>query len=232
MQLNVRLFAVAATLAVTAVAAAAQTPAAPAAGAAAAPTDVYSVMFVKAAPGQAAALAKQLQEVDPKNPMGAHFLLLRHQEGADWDYCLIQHAGTKATVEITPQPAPSGTPTMAWHDDTYVSGPSWPEFQRAMGMSGAQTGNPVYLVGVQRAVPGQRSALERSLSQRSAGDKSTGLVMTHLDGGSWQYLTLNRYASWQDLAAEQAPSQAANDAWAEVRKYSASHNDTIADRVK
>jgi hypothetical protein len=39
----------------------AQTPAA-----ASAPTDVYHVMFVKAAPGQAAALAKQLQEQDPK----------------------------------------------------------------------------------------------------------------------------------------------------------------------
>ncbi|MEP6593760.1 MAG: hypothetical protein ABJC51_08700, partial [Acidobacteriota bacterium] len=134
MKPTVQLGFIAAALAASVVGAAAQAPAAPAAAAA---TDVYSVMFVKAAPGQAVALAKQLQEVDPKNPMGSHFLLLRHQEGADWDYCLIQHAGAKATVEITPQPAPAA-PTMAWHDDTYVSGPSWPEFQRAMGMTGAQ----------------------------------------------------------------------------------------------
>ena len=51
----------------------AQTPAA------ASNTDVYHVLFAKAAPGQAAALAKELQEVDPKDPMGSHFLLLRHQ---------------------------------------------------------------------------------------------------------------------------------------------------------
>ncbi|MGH8637686.1 MAG: hypothetical protein ACREUZ_11195, partial [Burkholderiales bacterium] len=38
------------------------------------PTDVYHVMFVKAAPGQAAALGKELQQADPKDPMGAHVL--------------------------------------------------------------------------------------------------------------------------------------------------------------
>ena len=72
----------------------AQTPAAPAT------TDVYHVMFTKAAPGQAAALAKDLQQPDPKDPMTSHFILLRHQEGADWDYCLIQHVGAKASVEF------------------------------------------------------------------------------------------------------------------------------------
>jgi hypothetical protein len=65
---------------VTAVPSRAQTPAATPT-----PTDLYHVMFVKAAPGQAAALAKELQQPDPKDPMAAHFILLRHQEGADWD---------------------------------------------------------------------------------------------------------------------------------------------------
>src|SRR4029450_7663976 len=59
-------------------------------------TDVYHVLFAKAAPGQAAALAKELQTVDPKDPMGSHFLLLRHQWGDDWDYCLVQDLGTEA----------------------------------------------------------------------------------------------------------------------------------------
>lgn len=210
----------------------AQTPA-PSPAPAGAPTDVYSVTFLKAAPGQAAALAKELQVPDPKNPMAAHFLLLRHQEGADWDFCLIQHAGAKATVEIAPQAAtPAGaTPTMAWHEDTYVSGPSWPEFQKAMGLSGAAAGRPIFIVGVHRAVPGHRSDLERALAQRAPGGKSTDLMMTHLDGAPWQYLTLSRYGSWQDLAAEQA-APASGDGWSELRKYSAFHNDTIADRVQ
>ncbi len=230
MKLFVRLSLVAVALTASVVHAAAQAPAPAAAGAA---TDVYSVTFFKAAPGQATALAKELQTPDPKNPMGAHFLLLRHQEGADWDFCLIQHAGAKATVEITPQAAtPAGAAaTMAWHDDTYVSGPSWPEFQKAMGLSGAAAGHPVFIVGVHRAVVGHRSDLQKALAQRAPADKSTGLVMTHLDGASWQYLTLSRYGSWQDLAADQA-APASGDQWSELRKYSASHNDTIADRVQ
>jgi hypothetical protein len=231
MRLSIRLSVGAAVLAMAGSGVAGQTPAV--AGASAAPTDVYSVMFVKAAPGQAAALAKQLQEADPKDPMGTHFLLLRHQEGADWDYCLIQHAGAKATVEITPQAAPSGMPTMAWHEDTYVAGPSWPEFQRAMGMSGTQAGHPVYIVGVHRAAPGLRTELQTALAQRAPDAKSpsSNLVMTHLDGGSWQFLTVTRYSSWQALAAEQA-EPGTGDAWLELRKYSAFHSDTIADRVQ
>src|SRR5215510_11864502 len=88
--------------------------------------DVYHVLFAKAAPGQAAALAKELQQVDPKDPMGSHFLLLRHQWGDDWDYCLIQHLGTKASVDVT-NARPNPPPTMAWHTDSFVAGPSWGE---------------------------------------------------------------------------------------------------------
>ena len=64
------------------------------------------MLFAKAAPGQAAALAKQLQEPDPKDPMAAHFILLRHQEGADWDYCLIQHVGAKPIGRNSCSPNP------------------------------------------------------------------------------------------------------------------------------
>lgn len=211
-----------------------QTPAAgQTAAAAPADTDVYLVMFVKAAPGQAAALAKQLQQPDPKDPMSGHFLLLRHQEGADWDYCLIQHVGSKATVEITPQPAPGGPALMTSHNDTYVSGPSWGEFQRAMGMTGQASGNPVYVVGVHQAVPGHRGDLVRALRQSDPAAKgpSNDLLFTHLDGASWQYLTLSHYASWQDLGADRAKA-ATGGGWDELRKHSAAHQDTIADRVR
>ena len=103
-------------------------PAAPAAD-----TDVYHVMFVKAVPGQAAAETAELLKQDPKDPLASHLLLLRHQEGADWDYCLIQHLGPRATVTITPAgPTPTTPATRAWHNDTFVSGPSWAEFSKAM----------------------------------------------------------------------------------------------------
>jgi hypothetical protein len=205
----------------------AQTTAAPDA----APTDVYHVMFAKAAPGQAAALAKELQQQDPKDPMAAHFILLRHQEGGDWDYCLIQHVGTKTSVEIPP--TTTGTPTMAWHEDTFVAGPSWPDFQRLTGLTGNQTGNSVYVVGVHRAVPGHRDQLLKALNAPSTSKISvSSLTLRHLEGGAWQYLTITRYNSWQELGADHSASAGDTDGWLEIRQHSAYHTDTIADRVR
>lgn len=222
-------FLLAATLCAYATAGQAQTPP-PAQGAA---TDVYHVMFAKAAPGQAAALAKDLQQPDPKDPMAAHFLLLRHQEGADWDYCLIQHVGAKGSVEIPPAPAAGGTPTLAWHEDTFVSGPSWGEFQRVMGLPGDQSGQPVYVVAVQRALPGHRAQLLQALNAPATPSKVTvgNITMTHLEGGNWQYLTLEHYNSWQDFGTDRAGA-AGGKGWSDIREHSASHNDTIADRVR
>ncbi len=222
----------AAALYASATIAEAQTPPAapPPAGAA---TDVYNVMFVKAAPGQAAALEKQLQQQDPKDLMASHFLLLRHQEGADWDYCLIYHVGPKGSVEITPLPQGPEPATRAWHDDTFVSGPAWPEFQRLMGLSGDQPAIAVYVVGVHRAVPGHREQLAQALSQPGPSAKVTvnSLLMTHLEGGAWQFLTVDRYNSWQDFGADRTANPAGGKGWLDAREHSAYHTDTIADRV-
>ena len=103
----------------------------------AANTDIYHVEFVKAAPGQGLAAAAELLKQDPKATMPGHFIVLRHQEGDDWDFCVIEHLGAKASVEITPPPATPPAPIMAWHNDSFVVGPSWVEFQRAMGAAAA-----------------------------------------------------------------------------------------------
>jgi hypothetical protein len=205
----------------------AQTPA-PASG-----TDVYHVLFAKAAPGQAAALVKELQEVDPKDPMGSHFLLLRHQWGDDWDYCLIQHVGTKASVEVT-NANPNRPPTMAWHTDSYAAGPSWGELTRVMmpAASDGKSSNSVYVVAVHRAIPGHRGQLEKLLKEPRPNAKTpiATVVLTHLEGGPWNFVSIDRYGSWQDLATDAAASL--NDpGWASVRDHSAFHHDTLADRI-
>jgi hypothetical protein len=202
----------------------AQTPAA------ASGTDVYHVLFAKAAPGQAAALAKELQEVDPKDPMGSHFLLLRHQWGDDWDYCLIQHLGTKASVELT-NADPNRPPTMAWHTDSYAAGPSWGELTRAM-MPAASGSPSVYVVAVHRAIPGHRGQLEKVLKTPNPNAKApiSTVVLSHLEGGPWNFVSIDRYNSWQDVATDAAAS--ANDpGWAAVRDHSSFHHDTLADRI-
>jgi hypothetical protein len=196
--------------------------------------DLYHVHFTKAAPGQAAALGKALITPDTTAPMPDHFVVLRHQEGDDWDYVVIQHLGPKATVNSGP--APSTDPARdlrAWHTDTFVTGPSWADFTKAMG---AASPGMVYIVGVQRALPGHRDQLQKALSAAPGSKIETGnVLMQHVEGGDWTYLTITRYGSWQDLGTDRAgavadPSGAGG--WADIREHSAFHRDTIADRIK
>jgi hypothetical protein len=231
MRLSAPAITVACILAVSAPAAAQSQAAAPGT------SDIYHVHFTKASPGQAAALGKALLTPDSTSPMPDHFVVLRHQEGDDWDYMVIQHLGPKATVEAGPAPANAARDLRAWHDDTFVSGPAWGEFSKAMGSGGAAPGGMVYIVGLHRAVPGHREQLQKSLSAPGPASKiETGtILMQHVEGGDWNFLTITRYNSWQDLGADRTAAAAAPDAaggWADIRAHSAFHRDTIADRIK
>jgi hypothetical protein len=197
--------------------------------------DVYHVHFAKAAPGQAAALGDRLRTPDPKAAMPGHLLVLRHQEGDDWDYCVIQHLGTKATIDASPSPmAPAMRDQSAWHNDTFAAGPPWAEFARAMALEG-DSGSPIYIVGVQRALPGHRDQLEQLLRNPGTTKVPVGnVVLQHLEGGPWNFLTITRYNSWADLAADRSGAASATGTgpqWNDIRMHSASHHDTIADRL-
>lgn len=211
------------------------------AGASAAPqtpatgNDIYHVLFIKAAPGKAGELAKALVTPDKTEPMPDHFVVLRHQEGDDWDYVMVQHLGAKAEVSATPSPqAAAARPLIAWHDDTFASGPAWAEFTKQM----AGSGNPVYVVGVQRAVPGHRDQLLAALNAPAAAAskvQSGNVLLQHVEGGDWNFMTITRYNSWQDLGSERAAlapgASSAPGGWADIRQHSAFHRDTIADRI-
>jgi len=207
---------------------------------AAARTDVYHVHFAKAALGKAVEEADYLKTTDPKSPMAGHFLVLRHQDGEDWDYAVIQHLGTKATVEAAGTPAPAGARDLnAWHTDTFVNGPPWPEFAKAMGIdegSAAKTAGSVYVVSVYRAAPGHRDQLEKSLNQNPPGSTASGnVLMQHLEGGPWHFLTVARYNSWQDFATNEkngiADTFKPGGGWLALREHSFYHNDTLTDRI-
>jgi hypothetical protein len=207
-------------------------------GAPAAANDVYHLHFAKAAPGQAAALGKSLMTPDKTSPMPEHFVVLRHQEGDDWDYVVIQHLGAKAEVTATaPPPSDAVRALTAWHSDTFVSGPSWGEFSKEMSIGGSDAGaSLVYIVGVQRAVPGHREQLLKSLSAPGPSSKVQvgNVLLQHLEGAEWTFATITRYNSWQDFATERAAAASAGDtagSWADVRQHSAFHRDTIVDRI-
>jgi hypothetical protein len=203
-------------------------------------TDVYHINFTKAALGKAGALGDVLKKPDPKAPMPGHFMVLRHQDGDDWDYVSIEHLGTKATVEANSPPPPTSEAGLRGaHNDTFVAGPPWAEFARAMGIANqpADTAASVYRVAVYRAAPGHRDGLDKMLHQPPGKTEmiSGTVTMQHLEGGNWQYLVIDRYNSWQDFgtgeANEKAQTAKGTGGWFDVRQHAEFHTDTLTDRI-
>jgi hypothetical protein len=209
-------------------------------------TDVYHVHIAKAAVGKAAQLGDALKTQLPNAPMPGHFIVLRHQQGDEWDYLVIEHLGTKATVEAAGSPTPPAVRDLyAWHGDTFVSGPSWAEFTRAMGLSPdafGKTASSVYVVAVYNAAPGQRDQLEKFISApppptASSVPQGERVILQHLEGAPWNYLTVTRFNSWQDFATNQASSVAdtqktpGQGGWYDLRSFAAFHRDTLTDRM-
>lgn len=203
----------------------------------AARTDVYHVHFTHAAPGKANALADSLKQADPTAPMPGHTVMFRHQNGDSWDYAVIQHLGPKFTLDAArPAPAPAARDLSDWHTDTYVNGPAWADFAKAMGINEGAGKSAVYIVSVYRTVPGHREQLDTELNSQSPGDPVAGtVVMQHLEGAAWTFVAVVRYATWEDFvksetisAAEQAKG---SGGWARLRDHSSYHTDTLTDRI-
>jgi hypothetical protein len=205
-------------------------------------TDVYHVHFTKAALGKAAQLGDWLKTPNRAATMPQHFVVLRHQSGDAWDYVVITHIGPKATVEAAGTPVPPDKRDLSeWHNDTFVNGPSWEEFSRAMGIEGdsaAKTSGSVYLVSVFRPSPGHRDGLEKMLSEppsRPTDTSADNVLMQHLEGSPWTFLTIARYNSWQDFATGEKNSVAQagrkEGGWFRLRDHTAFHNDTLTDRI-
>src|SRR5437773_5641381 len=204
-------------------------------------TDVYHVHFTKAALGKATQLGDWLKTPDSSNPMPNHFIVLRHQDGDAWDYVVITHLGPKATVEAAGTAVPPDKRDLsAWHNDTFVNGPSWEEFTKAMGIDGdsaSKSSGSVYSVSYYRPAPGHREQLEKALSEApGANDTSAGnVLMQHLEGGPWTFLTIARYNSWDDFATGEKNSVAQttkkDSPWSRMREHTDYHTDTLTDRI-
>jgi hypothetical protein len=205
-------------------------------------TDVYHVHFAKAAVGKALQLGDWLKTPDPTNPMPDHFIVLRHQDGDAWDYAVITHLGPKATVEAAGTAVPPDKRDLgAWHTDTFVNGPSWEEFTRAMGIDGdskSKTAGSVYSVSYYRPAPGHREQLEKMLGElpNAADDTTAGnVLMQHLEGADWTFLAIARYNSWDDFAKGEKNSvgqtSKKDGPWNRLRDHTDFHTDTLTDRI-
>ena len=211
----------------------------PASKAAAAPkrTDVYHVFIVKAAPGKAKELQEWLKQPDPQHP-DAKGIVLRHQDGDAWDFVAIEHIGAKATVDLNgAQMTPQQRLIAEWHGDTFVGGPSWADFAKALGLDDAsKSANSVYVVSDYRAVPGHRDELEKMLSETTPGDTASGnVLLSHVEGAPWNFLGIVRYDSMEKFAEGEKSSIAQTNkgegGWFEIRAHCALHHDTLTDRI-
>ena len=102
----------------------AQSPSPVAAASTGGRTDLYHVHFANAATGKAKELGEELKKPAPDAAMPDHLVVLRHEDGDSWDYCVITHLGTKATIEANrPTPAGNLMSLYAAHTDTFASGP-------------------------------------------------------------------------------------------------------------
>ncbi|HEX5176862.1 MAG TPA: hypothetical protein VFV83_07535, partial [Chthoniobacteraceae bacterium] len=152
----------------------------------------------------------------------------------------IEHIGTKATVEIGGTPmTPQQRTLTEWHNDTFVAGPSWSEFAKAMGLDGdtAKTAGSVYVVSDYRAAPGHRDELEKMLSDSTPGDTASGNVLfAHIEGASWNFLAVVRYDNWEKFAEGEKTSISQTNkgqgGWFELRAHCALHHDTLTDRIQ
>ena len=206
----------------------------------AARTDIYHVHFAKAALGKAAELGDVLKKQDPDAPMPGHYIMLRHQDGDAWDYCVIEHLGTKATVEASRKAPPASQMALGdWHTDTFVSGPSWATFAKAMGLDdAAKSAGSAYSVSVYRPAPGEREALDKFLNEppnRAVDTSSGNVVLQHMEGAAWTFAAITRYNSWNDFAKNEVNfvgQMSKKDAgWFKLRSLVSYHTDTLCDRM-
>lgn len=209
--------------------------------------DLYHVHFVKAAPGKTNELLNSLRNPLPETAMPTHALILRHLQGDDWDFAVIQHLGTKVTLDNAGAAPGPARELRAWHNDTYAQGPAWPEFAKAMGIGqpqagAAPAGSDLYIVATYRGDAGHRAQLEETLKRIDASSPRPGeaVLLQHREGSPWDYLHVTRYNGWKDLAAQQDDPEAdargrkaglTQDAGLELRQHMAAHHDTITERV-
>lgn len=106
-----------------------------------------------------------------------------------------------------------------------------------LGDGASESAGSVYVVSTYRAVPGHRDQLEKMLgappdpSENVAG----AVLLQHVEGAPWNFLSISRYNSWQDYGTGEAKSVAqvakGSGQWYELREHASNHTDTLTDRI-
>jgi hypothetical protein len=122
-------------------------------------------------------------------------------------------------------------PLSDWHNDTFTVGPSWALVQKALVP--AKDTQAVYVVSDYRSLPGHRAQLREVLDRNAQDTPGRDVLFAHVEGASWNFLTVTRYDSWAAVGAP-APQPASGIRPAPglpLREHMAVHHDTIAEYV-
>jgi hypothetical protein len=70
----------------------------------------------------------------------------------------------------------------------------------------------------------------------ASNDTTAGnVMMQHLEGAAWTFLTVARYNSWDDFATGEksaiAQTTKPDSPWFRLRDHTAFHTDTLTDRI-
>jgi hypothetical protein len=201
---------------------------------------IYRISAFRAAPGKFRELEKLLTAT-PSPGAGANdgdlAVVFRHRQGNEWDFLTVEHMGPQATISAgntPPQPDSPFSQVVAWHGDTYVAGPPLDEFRKALNLSGTSAPSGVYSIGDYMAAAGHRGALRQALDKIAAETPGRSVLFSHVEGAPWNFMTIQRYDSWQQVAADedkamaQSKGDASADPGVQMRDHLAVHHDTYA----
>jgi hypothetical protein len=103
------------------------------------------------------------------------------------------------------------------------------------GDSASKSSGSVYSVSYYRPAAGHREQLEKMLSEAPNDTSAGNVLMQHLEGGPWTFLTIARYNSWDDFATGEKTSVAQttkkDSPWSRMRDHTDFHTDTLTDRI-
>ena len=202
----------------------------------AAAPELYYIHVVQAAPGKLTELIDAYRNGPAPAANEPQFtpIILRHREGSEWDMIVITPLGKQTTISAAPPPQAVQDyfqrllPLSAWHSDTFATGPSWAEVQKALVP--AKVEEAVYVVSDYRSTAGHRPQLRQVLDRNAQDTPGRGVLFAHAEGAPWNFLAVVRYDSWAaiDAPPPQRPGEQRVDAGLALREHMAVHHDTIA----
>jgi hypothetical protein len=201
--------------------------------------ELYHIHVVKAAPGKLPQLLNEYRN-SPAPPQGqpqVHPIILRHNQGSEWDFVVITPRGRQTTISAEPLPQAVQAYNQRlqaltdWHGDTFAVGPAWATVQRAL-LPDRDAQQTVYVVSDYRSLPGHRQQLRQVLDGNAQDTPGRAVIFTHAEGAPWNFFFVTRYNSWAEIGAPPEGQEAQQeDPGIPIREHMAVHHDTICSYV-